>query len=133
MNLDELEAVARAATPGKRAIWNDGVYIGNDIKKGAGFIRDYERKLCELDDLDGTAKQQKADARFTVKFTPERALALLAVVRAAQAYTYWLDKPLTVPTAVGALARVTQATHGDEKRAALAALRQALAALEAKP
>lgn len=111
MNLDELEAVALAATPGKRAIWNDGVYIGNDIKKGAGFIRDYERKLCELDDLDGTAKQQKADARFTVAWSPDRALAVLAVVRAAQE------------------AERTSICGATD----LSALRQALAALEAKP
>ena len=51
-------------TPGPWFTWEGGVYAGRPKVKKRGELSGYDAKICEMDDMDGTARSRKANARL---------------------------------------------------------------------
>lgn len=87
--------------PGPWFIWEGGVYAGRPEVKKPGELRGYDAKICEIDDMDGTVRSRKANARL-IAAAPD----LLEACRAA----WWnsLDLPESVREVLSAaIARAT--------------------------
>jgi hypothetical protein len=76
VDLDELETLAKAATPGPWTHKSDINGLSNFVYKGSGMRRQVARTLKLSDD---------SDAAFIAALNPAVALALIAEVRAARA------------------------------------------------
>lgn len=51
-------------TPGPWFTWEGGIYAGRPKVKKRGELSGYDAKICEMDDMDGTARSRKANARL---------------------------------------------------------------------
>lgn len=90
MPLEELKAIAEAATPGPWFVHEDAVYSGTPTKKQPGLLVGFDREICRIDDLDVTKKQMRREAKFIATFNPALIAKLLAVAEAAQVVSPWL-------------------------------------------
>ena len=67
-------------TPGPWFIWEGGAYAGRPEVKKRGELRGYDAKICEIDDIDGTVRSRKANARL-IAAAPDLLEALQVMVR----------------------------------------------------
>ena len=51
-------------TPGPWFVWEGGVYAGMPKVKKRGYLKGYDAKICATDDMYGTARARKANARL---------------------------------------------------------------------
>ena len=84
LNLDDMEAVARAATPGK---WSDGVWCGEESFEWAATgprHKQIDDGWHELDPDSKAGQLAQKDAAHIAAFNPQTALALISALRTAR-------------------------------------------------
>ena len=65
--------------PGPWFIWEGGVYSGRPKVMKRGELSGYDARICEIDDMDGTARSRKANARL-IAAAPDLLDELLSVL-----------------------------------------------------
>ena len=93
-------------TPGPWFTWEGGVYAGRPKVKNRGELRGYDAKICEMDDMDGTARSRKANAKL-IAAAPDLLEALRSAVNDADAWGLADDECDWLPIARAAIARAT--------------------------
>ena len=51
-------------TPGPWFVWEGSVYAGIPKVKKRGYLKGYDAKICAIDDMYGTVRARKANARL---------------------------------------------------------------------